>query len=159
MILLSRPTPFPQGDLLPEFGDAPQNTMEVLSKCDARLPMGQDGDGDDYFFPEFPELSPAETAHERLMRECGKGFKMRYPNPTDEHRERMRYELGVIEDMGFSNYFLIVADMVEYAKSQDIFVGPGRGSAAGSMVTYCLGITGLDPLKHDLLFDRRHGDH
>lgn len=137
-------------DLMPEFPDAAQNTMEVRSKCDARLPM-EDGE---YFFPEYPEIGEAETAHQRLKRECGRGFKMRYPNPTGEHKERMRYELGVIKDMGFSNYFLIVADMVQYARKQGIKVGPGRGSAAGSMVTYVLGITGLDPLKHGLLFDR-----
>ncbi|MCS3782684.1 DNA polymerase III subunit alpha [Salinibacter ruber] len=137
-------------NLFPEFPDAAQNTMEVLSKCDARLPMEQG----EYFFPEFPELAPAETAHECLKKECGKGFRTRYPNPTDEHRERMRYELGVIDEMGFSNYFLIVADMIQYAKQENILVGPGRGSAAGSMVTYCLGITNLDPLKHDLLFSR-----
>jgi DNA polymerase-3 subunit alpha len=137
-------------DLLPEFPGAAQNTMEVLSKCDARLPMEQG----EYFFPEYPELSPAETAHDRLKAECARGFRTRYPNPTDEHRERMRYELSVIDDMGFNNYFLIVADMVRHAKQNGIRVGPGRGSAAGSMVTYCLGITNLDPLKHDLLFDR-----
>jgi DNA polymerase III alpha subunit len=137
-------------DLMPEFPDAPQNTMKILSECDARLPM-EEGE---YFFPEFPDLAPAETAHQRLKKECGKGFRTRYPNPTDEHRERMRYELGIIDDMGFSNYFLIVADMVQYAKQAGILVGPGRGSAAGSMVTYCLGITNLDPLKHDLLFSR-----
>lgn len=141
-------------DLLPEFPDAAQNTMEVLEKCDARLPMEQG----EYFFPEYPELGPAETAHERLKRECAKGFRRKYPNATTAHKERMRYELGVIDDMGFNNYFLIVSDMVRYAKNEGIKVGPGRGSAAGSMVTYCLDITGLDPMKHDLLFDRRHGD-
>jgi len=137
-------------DLLPEFPDAAQNTMEVLDKCDARLPM-EDGE---YFFPEYPNLRPAETAHERLKRECSRGFDTRYPNPTDEHRERMRRELRIIDDMGFSNYFLIVADMVRHAREKGIRVGPGRGSAAGSMVTYCLGITGLDPIEHGLLFSR-----
>jgi DNA polymerase-3 subunit alpha len=137
-------------DLLPEFSNAAQNTMEILDKCDARLPM-EEGE---YFFPEYPDLGPAETAHERLKRKCVKGFRTRYPNPTDEHRERIRRELGVIDDMGFSDYFLIVADMVRYAKGENIRVGPGRGSAAGSIVTYCLGITNLDPIKHGLLFSR-----
>ncbi|MCS3856479.1 DNA polymerase-3 subunit alpha [Salinibacter ruber] len=137
-------------DLFPEFPDAAQNTMEVLSKCDARLPM-EEGE---YFFPEFPDLAPAETAHERLKKECDKGFRTRYPNPTDEHRERMRHELSVIADMGFSDYFLIVADMTRHAREKGIRVGPGRGSAAGSMVTFCLGITNIDPVRHGLLFSR-----
>ncbi|MCS4056129.1 DNA polymerase III subunit alpha [Salinibacter ruber] len=137
-------------NLFPEFPDAAQNTMEVLDKCDARLPM-EEGE---YFFPEYPELAPTETAHERLKRECANGFRTRYPNPTEEHRERMRHELSVIGDMGFSDYFLIVADMVQFAKREGIRVGPGRGSAAGSMVTYVLGITNIDPVRHELLFSR-----
>ncbi|MCS4190707.1 DNA polymerase-3 subunit alpha [Salinibacter ruber] len=137
-------------DLFPEFPDAAQNTMEVLSKCEARLPMEQG----EYFFPEFPDLAPAETAHERLKRKCGDGFRTRYPSPTGEHRERIRRELSVIGDMGFSDYFLIVADMTRHAREKGIRVGPGRGSAAGSMVTYCLGITNIDPVRHGLLFSR-----
>lgn len=137
-------------DLMPEFPDAAQNTMEVLSKCDARLPMT----GGEHFFPEYPDLGPAETACGRLKQECAKGFRTRYPSPTEEHRERMRRELSVIGDMGFSDYFLIVADMVQFAKREGIRVGPGRGSAASSMVAYCLGITGLDPIRHGLLFSR-----
>lgn len=137
-------------DLFPEFPDAAQNTMEVLSKCEARLPMEQG----EYFFPEYPDLGPAETACERLKRECAKGFRTRYPNPTEEHRERMRRELSVIGDMGFSDYFLIVADMTRHAREKGIRVGPGRGSAAGSMVTYVLGITNIDPVRHGLLFSR-----
>jgi DNA polymerase-3 subunit alpha len=137
-------------DLFPEFPDAAQNTMEVLDKCDARLPM-EEGE---YFFPEYPDLGPAETAHEHLKKECANGFRTRYPNPTDEHRERIRRELSVIGDMGFSDYFLIVADMTRHAKEEGIRVGPGRGSAAGSMVTYVLGITNIDPVRHGLLFSR-----
>jgi DNA-directed DNA polymerase III PolC len=137
-------------DLFPEFPEAAENTLDVFDQCNARLPLGEG----DYFFPEYPQLNPDETAYERLIRECADRFLQRYPNPTPEHKERMRYELQVIEEMGFSNYFLIVADIVRAARAQGIDVGPGRGSAAGSMVTYVLGITGLDPLKHDLLFDR-----
>ncbi len=137
-------------DLFEEFPEAATNTMRIAEACDARLPM----DEGEYFFPEFPDLGPAETPKERLTQECAKGFRQRYPNASQAHQDRMRYELGVIDEMGFNDYFLIVADLVRWAKSQGIRVGPGRGSAAGSMVTYCLGITNLDPMKHDLLFDR-----
>ncbi len=137
-------------DLFEEFPRAAENTMRIAEACDARLPM----DEGEYFFPEFPDLGPAETPKERLTQECAKGFRRRYPNASQAHQDRMRYELGVIDEMGFNDYFLIVADLVRWAKAQGIRVGPGRGSAAGSMVTYCLGITNLDPMKHDLLFDR-----
>ncbi len=137
-------------DLFEEFPEAATNTMRIAEACDARLPM----DEGEYFFPEFPDLGPAETPKERLTEECAKGFRRRYPNASEAHQDRMRYELGVIDEMGFNDYFLIVADLVRWAKAQNIRVGPGRGSAAGSMVTYCLGITNLDPMKHDLLFDR-----
>ncbi|MCS3627175.1 DNA polymerase-3 subunit alpha [Salinibacter ruber] len=136
--------------LFEEFPRAAENTMEIAEACDARLPM----DEGEYFFPEFPDLGPAETPKERLTQECAKGFRRRYPNASQAHQDRMRYELGVIDEMGFNDYFLIVANLVRWAKAQNIRVGPGRGSAAGSMVTYCLGITNLDPMKHDLLFDR-----
>nr|WP_263834377.1 DNA polymerase III subunit alpha [Salinibacter sp.] len=137
-------------DLFPEGGQMAENTLEVAEKCGARLPMEQG----EYFFPEFPGLGKGETPHERLVKECARRFEQRYPNHTQRHRDRIRRELGVIKEMGFSDYFLIVADLVQAAKAKGIPVGPGRGSAAGSMVTYVLGITGLDPMKHGLLFDR-----
>ncbi|WP_259227830.1 DNA polymerase III subunit alpha [Salinibacter ruber] len=136
--------------LFEEFPDAAENTMRIAESCGARLPM-EEGE---YFFPEFPDLGPAETPKERLTEECAKGFRRRYPGATQAHKDRMRYELGVIDEMGFNDYFLIVSDVVQWAKAQGIRVGPGRGSAAGSMVTYCLGITDLDPMAHGLLFDR-----
>lgn len=137
-------------DLFPEFPDAAENTMKVFEKCNARLPL----DEGEYFFPEFPGLNENESAHERLKRECGRRFVEKYPNYTEAHQERMRYELNVIKDMGFSDYFLIVADMVRAARNKNVEVGPGRGSAASSMVTYVLGITGIDPMQYNLLFDR-----
>lgn len=137
-------------DLIPEFPNAPQNTMKILDECNARLPL----DEGEYFFPEFPDLGSEETPHQRLKRECGSRFTQRYPNHTEAHRERMRYELDVIKEMGFSDYFLIVADIVRASKGMGIDVGPGRGSAASSMVTYVLGITDIDPMKYGLLFDR-----
>lgn len=137
-------------ELFPEFPEAAQNTVDILAECDARLPL----DDGEYYFPDYPELQDNETPAERLKRECAHRFLDRYPNPTEQHKERMRYELGVIRDMGFSDYFLIVKDIVEAARARGVPVGPGRGSAAGSMVSYVLGITNLDPIEHGLLFDR-----
>lgn len=82
------------------------------------------------------------------------GHKERYGALTPELKERLEYELGVINKMGFAEYFLIVSDFIQYAKRNDIPVGPGRGSAAGSLVSYVLEITDLDPIKHNLLFER-----
>ena len=85
---------------------------------------------------------------------CEEGAKKRYPEVTDEVKNRLHYELDMIKQMGFVDYFLIVWDFVNYAKSHDIPVGPGRGSAAGSIVSYCLYITDIEPLRYDLLFER-----
>ncbi len=92
------------------------------------------------------------TAYFRKL--CYKGAQKRYGTLTDEITERLEYELSVIEKMGFVDYFLIVWDFIRYARSQDIPVGPGRGSGAGSLCAYCMGITGIDPLRYDLLFER-----
>ena len=94
------------------------------------------------------------SEEEYLTKLCDEGFKARYPKPRPEHRDRLQYELGIIRQTGFSGYFLIVADFVNEAKRRGISVGPGRGSAAGSIVSYCLGITTLDPLTHGLFFER-----
>ena len=87
---------------------------------------------------------------------CIKGLKQRFKNQTitDDYKDRLLYELKTIHTMGYDDYFLIVFDYVQYAKKHGILVGPGRGSAAGSLVAYCLGITNIDPLKYDLLFER-----
>lgn len=92
------------------------------------------------------------TAYFRKL--CYKGAQKRYGTLTEEITERLEYELSVIEKMGFVDYFLIVWDFIRYARSQDIPVGPGRGSGAGSLCAYCMGITGIDPLRYDLLFER-----
>jgi DNA polymerase-3 subunit alpha len=136
--------------LFEEFPEAATNTMKIAEACEARLPMGKD----EQFFPEFPGLGAAETAHERLIRECKAGFRRRCPKSPKKYQKRLRHELEVIGEMGFSDYFLIVADMVQFAKRVGIRVGPGRGSAAGSLVAYVLGITELDPVRHGLLFER-----
>ena len=113
----------------------------------------------DILFPEKPNYLPKyeidEDPFKYLTSLCLKGLKKRLFNEvTDKYKERLNYELKIINDMGFVDYFLIVYDYVLYAKKHDIGVGPGRGSAAGSLVSYCLGITDIDPLKYDLLFER-----
>ena len=127
--------------------EALENTREIADRCEVSF------DFDTYHIPKFPTPKKI-TETEFLRTKCEEGFALRYPNPTEEHTERMDYELGIIEKMGFSGYFLIVADFVNEAKSRGIIVGPGRGSAAGSLVSYCLGITALDPIEHGLLFER-----
>jgi DNA polymerase-3 subunit alpha len=127
--------------------EALENTKKIADRCEVSF------DFTTYHIPKFP-TPKKETETDYLRTMCKKGFVVRYPNPTEEHKERMDYELGIIEKMGFSGYFLIVADFVNEAKSRGIIVGPGRGSAAGSLVSYCLGITALDPLEHGLLFER-----
>lgn len=127
--------------------EALENTRLIADRCNVSF------DFDTYHIPKFP--TPHKETEAQYLRElCQKGFAIRYPNPTPVHTERMEYELGIIEKMGFSGYFLIVADFVNEAKNRGIIVGPGRGSAAGSLVSYCLGITALDPIEHGLLFER-----
>ncbi|MDA1292684.1 MAG: DNA polymerase III subunit alpha [bacterium] len=127
--------------------EALENTRLIADRCNVSF------DFDTYHIPKFP--TPHKETEAQYLRElCQKGFAIRYPNPTPVHTERMEYELGIIEKMGFSGYFLIVADFVNEAKNRGIIVGPGRGSAAGSLVSYCLGITALDPIAHGLLFER-----
>lgn len=94
------------------------------------------------------------TAVTYLNHLCEEGLKRRYPNITKELRERLDYELKTIENMGYVDYFLIVWDFIHYAKEHGIAVGPGRGSAAGSIVSYCLEITDIDPIRYQLLFER-----
>ena len=94
------------------------------------------------------------TAVTYLNHLCQEGLERRYPEVTDELRERLNYELKTIENMGYVDYFLIVWDFIHYAKEHGIAVGPGRGSAAGSIVSYCLEITDIDPIRYQLLFER-----
>ena len=94
------------------------------------------------------------TSWEYLNQLCFEGLERRYPNPGEELKERLSYELSTIKNMGYVDYFLIVWDFIKYARDNDISVGPGRGSAAGSIVSYCLGITNIDPIRYQLLFER-----
>jgi DNA polymerase-3 subunit alpha len=132
------------------FGETPEalsNTIRIAEMCN--LDLGFKG----YHLPEF-DVPGGMTSEDYLRELCVEGAMKRYGSLDGEVGERLNYELGVIADMGFTNYFLIVWDFVKFAKENDILVGPGRGSAAGSLVTYCLDITGLDPLKYNLIFER-----
>ena len=129
------------------FEECINNTVEVADKCHLIIEMGK------YHIPYF-ELPPNHTSESYLDYMCMQGIKKRYGALTPDLKERLDYELGVINKMGFAEYFLIVSDFIQYAKRNDIPVGPGRGSAAGSLVSYVLEITDLDPIKHNLLFER-----
>ena len=133
------------------FIDVPEalkNTQKIADRCNVSFDL------ESAHLPEF-ELPEGETSAAHYLRKlCEQGLKVRYGELTPEILERMDYELGVIDDMGFNNYFLVVWDFIKYAKDHGIMVGPGRGSAAGSLVAYGLDITTLDPLKYNLLFER-----
>ncbi|MCB9807930.1 DNA polymerase III subunit alpha [Candidatus Peribacteria bacterium] len=140
----------PYEELEPLFSHVPEaleNTKVIADRCNVTLDFGT------YHIPTFPTPEKV-TEVEYLREQSEKGFVQKYPEQTELQRERLNYELGIIEKMGFAGYFLIVADFVNEAKRRGITVGPGRGSAAGSLVSYCLGITALDPLEHGLLFER-----
>ncbi len=132
------------------FPYAPQaiiNTMEIAGRCHLELQFGQP------ILPKYP-IPGQETAETYLRKVCEEGLRMRYGEPTLEARHRLEYELSVIEKMGFSDYFLIVWDFMKYAHQRKIVTGPGRGSAAGSLVAYVLQITNIDPIRYKLLFER-----
>ncbi len=131
-----------------EWPEAVPTSLEIAERCNVEIELGS------LLLPEFPTPDGSEP-REMLRRLADEGLKARYGDPVPaEARERMDFELGVVEDMGFPSYFLIVWDFISYAKSNGIAVGPGRGSAAGSIVSYCLNITDLDPLANDLIFER-----
>lgn len=133
--------------MLPEDAEALDETVRVAEKCQFDFTLGHN------YMPNFD--TPAGMDDKQYLRQlCEEGVGRRYPNADETVYERLDYELGIIDQMGYNTYFLIVWDFVNYAKSNDIFVGPGRGSAAGSIVSYLLGITDIDPLKYQLLFER-----
>ena len=124
------------------------NTLALAERCNVTI------SDDGYLLPRF-EVPPGETAESWFRAEVRRGMYERYgDNPSEEVRRQVDYEVGVILQMGFPDYFLVVADLVGYAKRHGIRVGPGRGSAAGCTVSYCLGITALDPLRYGLIFER-----
>ncbi|MCX7804809.1 MAG: DNA polymerase III subunit alpha [Planctomycetota bacterium] len=127
--------------------EAVANTIEVAGRCDLKLKFGE------YHYPKF-EVPPGVTEEEYFRDLVFRGLKKRYGTITEEIRRRAEEELRVISKMGFTGYLLIVWDIVRYAREQGIPVGPGRGSATGSICCYALGITNLDPLKYGLIFER-----
>jgi DNA polymerase-3 subunit alpha len=134
--------------LYPELPQAMHNTLEIAEMCNFDFEFGAP------LLPDF-KIPPGMSLGDYLVAETIAGLSRRFDGSVPpKHRERLQYELDVIKNMGFEGYFLIVADFINYAKRSGIPVGPGRGSAVGSLVAYSLGITDLDPLKYDLLFER-----
>jgi DNA polymerase-3 subunit alpha len=147
-------------EMIKLFRDKPQwiqNTLEIASRCNVLL----EAEGRNFSLPVFPRPAEYETdfaylskqAREDLTRRLGMGTPLRVVSP-ELYQERLEHELNMIRRMGFSGYFLIVKDIVDYARRQGIPVGPGRGSAVGSLVLYALGITDLDPIRYGLIFER-----
>lgn len=132
------------------FKDLPgavENTVKIAERCDIELELNQ------ILLPSF-SVPNGLTANQHLEKLINEKLSERYPSPDKIVLDRLKYELGVIEKTKFADYFLIVADFVNWAKDHGIVVGPGRGSAAGSIISYILNITDIDPLKYDLLFER-----
>ena len=133
--------------LFPYAQEAIDNTHRIADRCNVEIEFGVTK------LPRYdvPEGYDSWTYLNQL---CQEGFEKHYPDDDGTLKERLHYELNVIHTMGYVDYFLIVWDFIHYARSQNIMVGPGRGSAAGSIVSYCLGITNIDPIKYNLLFER-----
>jgi DNA polymerase-3 subunit alpha len=141
-------TPEEMAESFSDIAEAVSTTLEVAARCEVEVELGK------LLLPRYPTADGSEPG-ELLRRIASEGLHRRYGDPPPaEAMERLDYELSVIEEMGFESYFLIVWDFVRYAKKNGIAVGPGRGSAAGSIVAYSLNITDIDPLAHDLLFER-----
>ncbi len=140
-------SPEEMASLFPYALEALENTHRIAERCHVEIEFG---------VTKLPKYDVPEgyTSWEYLNELCRKGLEERYQPVTEELRERLDYELSTIKNMGYVDYFLIVWDFIKYARDNDIMVGPGRGSAAGSLVAYTLGITQLDPIKYDLLFER-----
>ena len=133
--------------LFPYAPQAIENTAKIAARCNVEIEFGITK------LPQF-QVPEGETSWSYLNRLCMEGLKRRYPDDDGTLKARLDYELDVIHTMGYVDYFLIVWDFIHFARSQGIPVGPGRGSAAGSIVSYCLEITNIDPIRYDLLFER-----
>lgn len=133
--------------LFPYAKEALENTEKIAQRCNVEIVFGEQK------VPRY-EVPQGYTPVSYLTHLCEEGIKRRYASVTQELRERLEYELRTIENMGYVDYFLIVWDFIHYAKEHGIAVGPGRGSAAGSIVSYCLEITDIDPIRYQLLFER-----
>ena len=138
-------------ELFKDFPEVLSNTLEIAKQCNLSL------EPDGYFLPEYPvpKGQNFDSHLKSLVEENLKNLTAKFTNDqVEEYKARVKYELDQIKTMGFSSYFLIVYDFIKWSKNNDVPVGPGRGSGAGSLVAYCLGITALDPIKHGLLFER-----
>ena len=132
--------------LFPDIPEAADNTAKIAERCCVELDFGHTK------LPHYEAPGGDSVAYFRKL--CEEGLTRRYPEVTDELKKRLAYEMNTIETMGYVDYYLIVYDYVHFAKTHDIPVGPGRGSGAGSLCAYCIGITDVDPIRYDLLFER-----
>ena len=133
--------------LFPYAPEALENTHKIAQRCHVDIEFGNTK------LPRY-DVPDGYTSWEYLNKLCREGLEERYDPVTEELESRLDYELTTIKNMGYVDYFLIVWDFIKYARDHEIMVGPGRGSAAGSLVAYTLGITQLDPIRYDLLFER-----
>lgn len=133
--------------LFPYAKQALENTQKIADRCEVEIEFGVTK------LPKY-DVPDGMTSWEYLNKLCWEGLEKHYGAPSRELKERLRYELDTIRSMGYVDYFLIVWDFIKYAKDHGIAVGPGRGSAAGSIVSYCLEITNIDPIRYQLLFER-----
>nr|MDQ4030441.1 DNA polymerase III subunit alpha [Actinomycetota bacterium] len=131
----------------PAQEEAQRRTLEIAERCNVEIELGR------ILLPAFP-TPEGRDAFDYLVELCEKGLERRYERVTEELRDRLRFELKTIKEMGFADYFLIVWDFIHFARENGISVGPGRGSAAGSLAAYCLQITDVDPMRYGLLFER-----
>jgi DNA polymerase III subunit alpha len=137
-------------EMAQDFADYPEavrNTLAIAERCNVTMELGR------ILLPTYPTPDNRD-AFDYLVELCERGLQKRYERSTPELQDRLKFELKTIKEMGFADYFLIVWDFIRFAKTNGIGVGPGRGSAAGSLVAYCLEITDIDPIKYDLLFER-----
>ncbi|MCM3568304.1 DNA polymerase III subunit alpha [Neobacillus mesonae] len=134
--------------VLADFPEAIENTLRIAERCNVNIEFNRT------YLPAFPTGDESLSAEEYLEQLCRKGLMERISSPSEEYIERLTYELTVIKKMKFSHYFLIVWDFMNFARENGILTGPGRGSAAGSLVAYVLYITDVDPIQHNLLFER-----
>ena len=134
-------------NLFPYALEALENTQKIADRCHVEIEFGVTK------LPKY-DVPDGYTSWEYLQKLCYEGLEKRYGDPSEELKDRLSYELETIHQMGYVDYFLIVWDFIKYAKDHGISVGPGRGSAAGSIVSYCLEITTIDPIRYQLLFER-----
>jgi len=140
-------SPEEMSDLFSYIPEAVENTQKIAERCNVEIEFNK------YKLPKYP-LPPETLPLDYFVQLCEEGLKHRYGDDAPLHRTRLQYEIDTIADMGFVDYFLVVWDFIKYAKDNDILVGPGRGSAAGSIVAYVLFITDVDPIRFGLVFER-----